>query len=92
MTKNELVDFVYKQTDGAVYKKDLKHIIDTVFKGIQHGLIVDGKVTVVDFGSFVLRDRAPRIARNPKTGDRVRVPSKTVPVFRASDNLKDQVS
>ena len=89
MNKAELVDFVATQT--GTYKKDAKLAVDAVLEGIERGLIRDGKVTLVGFGNFLTKQRAPRVARNPQTGTTVHVPAKTVPTFKPSQQLKDAV-
>ncbi len=90
MNKSDLVDFVAEQT-GA-YKKDAKAAVDAVLEGIEKGLVDDGKVTLVGFGNFVVKERAARTARNPQTGAAVRVPAKSVPTFKPSGSLKDSVA
>ena len=89
MNKAELVDYVAKHTDS--YKKDVKVLVDVVLEGIEIGLIRDGKVTLVGFGNFLTKQRAPRVGRNPQTGTSVNVPAKTVPTFKPSQQLKDAV-
>jgi len=89
MNKSELVDFVSEQT--GCYKKDAKAAVDAVLEGIETGLVQDGKVTLVGFGNFFVKDRAARTARNPQTGDKVHVRAKSVPVFKPSQNLKKAV-
>jgi len=89
MNKADLIDFVAEQT-GA-YKKDAKAAVEAVLEGIQKGLISDGKVVLVGFGNFTVKRREARIARNPKTGEQVRVPARSVPTFKPSGNLKDAV-
>lgn len=89
MNKNDLVDFVADET-GA-FKKDVKGIVDAVLAGIERGLVIDGKVTLVGFGNFVVKQRASRKARNPQTGETVHVPAKSVPTFKPSENLKEVI-
>ena len=89
MNKAELVDYVAEQTGS--YKKDIKLLVDVMLEGIERGLIRDGKVTLVGFGNFLTKQRAPRVGRNPQTGASVNVPAKTVPTFKPSQQLKDAV-
>lgn len=89
MNKSELVDYVAEAT-GAT-KKDSKVIIDAVFEGVKSGLVEDGKVQLVGFGTFEAKEQAARTARNPQTGEPIEVPAKTVPKFRPSSALKDAV-
>jgi integration host factor subunit beta len=59
-------------------------VLDSIIESLQGG----DKVELRGFGSFRLRDRAPRIGRNPKTGEKVSVPSKRVPYFKPGKDLK----
>jgi len=64
-------------------------VIGTVIDGIKSGIMTDGKVTLVGFGTFSVVERAARKARNPKTGEAIDVPRKMVPKFKPSKLLKD---
>jgi DNA-binding protein HU-beta len=72
-------------------KKDARIAVNVVVSGIEKGLIEDEKVTLVGFGTFSTVDRAARKGRNPKTGDELQIPAKTVPKFKASKGLKESV-
>ena len=89
MNKAELVDYVAENCE--IYKKDAKYIVEAVLAGIQKGLREDNKVTLVGFGNFVMKKRPARMARDPRNGDKVRVPSKFVPTFKPSGKLKRYV-
>lgn len=89
MNKVELVDYVSKQT--GMYKKDIKIVVDSVLEGIEKGMKLDGKVNLVGFGNFIVKQRGSRTARNPQTGAAVRVPPKQVPTFKPSQSLKDSI-
>ena len=86
MTKAELVDEVYKNSD--LNKKDAEVIVQTVLKSIVDSLKSGEKVELRGFGSFRLRNRGPRQGRNPKTGEKVFVPAKQVPYFKPGKQLK----
>jgi DNA-binding protein HU-beta len=62
--------------------------LDTVYRAVQKG----EKVAITGFGVFEKRDRAARIARNPATGEKVRVKKTSVPAFRAGQEFKNVVS
>ena len=81
MTKAELVEEVSRVSD--LTKKHSEVIVDTVFKSIIDALHRGEKIELRGFGSFRLRKREPRKGRNPKTGDKVDVPPKKVPVLQA---------
>lgn len=90
MNKADLKNFIADEIDG-VTKKEAGMLIDTFLDGVREGLLTDGKVTLVGFGTFKLAIQKARKARNPQTGEPVDVPQKTVPKFRASDKLKGLV-
>ncbi len=90
MTKAVLVEEVARVTD--LTKKDAEVIVDTVFRCIVDGLHRGEKIELRGFGSFRLRQRESRKGRNPKTGDRVDVPSKRVPYFKPGKDLKERIN
>ena len=77
MTKAALVEEVARVAE--LTKKHSEVIVDAVFESIINALQRGEKIELRGFGSFRLRRREPRKGRNPKTGDRVDVPSKRVP-------------
>ncbi len=90
MTKADLVEEVSRVSE--VTKKDAELIVETVFLSVIRALHAGDKVELRGFGSFRLRRREPRKGRNPKTGDRVDVPSKHVPYFKPGKELKDLIN
>ena len=87
MTKAELVEEVAKTTQ--INKKHAELIVNTVFESIVSSLKDGDKIELRGFGSFRIRNRGPRVGRNPKTGDRVDVPSKRIPYFKPGKELKE---
>lgn len=90
MTKAELVDEVGRQ--AALTRKHSEVIVDAVFSSIVEALQHGDKIELRGFGSFRLRKREPRKGRNPKTGDKVDVPPKSVPYFKPGKELKDLIN
>ena len=90
MTKAALVEEVARVAD--LTKKHSEVIVDTVFRSIIDALHRGEKIELRGFGSFRLRRREPRKGRNPKTGDRVDVPSKQVPYFKPGKELKELIN
>ena len=87
MTKAQLVDEVARNTE--LTKKHAELIVNTVFDSIVRSLRKGEKIELRGFGSFRIRQRGPRIGRNPKTGDRVQVPPKRIPYFKPGKELKE---
>lgn len=87
MNKADLKRYVKEET--GITLKEAGVVIDAVLDGIKSGAVNDGKVTLVNFGSFNLKEQAPRKARNPRTGEAIDVPAKTVVKFKPSANFKE---
>ena len=77
---------------AGLTKKRAAIIVDTVFGSIVETLHRGEKVELRDFGSFRLRNREPRRGRNPRTGDRVEVPSKRIAYFTPGKELKELIN
>jgi integration host factor subunit beta len=90
MTKAELIEEVSKVVEMT--RKDSEEIVDTIFNSIVGSLHRGEKIEIRGFGSFRTRQRQPRVGRNPKTGTRVEVPSKRIPYFKPSKELRDLVN
>ena len=90
MTKADLVEEVIKVADLS--KKQAEIIVNSVFREIIEALRHDDKIELRGFGSFRVRRRRSRQGRNPKTGDRVDVPSKRIPYFKPGKELKDLIN
>jgi len=90
MTKADLVEEVTKL--GDLTRRDSEVIVETIFDSVIGALRSGDKIEIRGFGSFRIRQRKPRIGRNPKTGTRVEVPAKKVPYFKPSKELRDLVN
>ena len=90
MTKAELIEEVSKVVEMT--RKDSETIVETIFDSIVNSLHKGDKIEIRGFGSFRTRQRQPRVGRNPKTGSRVEVPSKRIPYFKPSKELRDLVN
>ena len=93
MNKAELLQAIVKRTDLPA--RDVKSVVDAIFhpgEGVLVKAMKKGdKVVIAGFGSFEQRKRAARTARNPQTGDAVKVKARKVPAFRAGASLKEAV-
>ena len=90
MTKADLVEKVTAL--GDLTRRDGEVIVETIFGSVIGALQTGDKIEIRGFGSFRIRQRNPRIGRNPKTGERVEVPAKKVPYFKPSKELRDLVN
>ena len=90
VTKAALVEEVVRVADLTKTRATI--VVDTVFGSIVEALHTGDKVEIRGFGSFRLRRREPRKGRNPRTGDRVDVPSKRVAYFKPGKELKAMIN
>lgn len=72
-------------------RKDAAALVDGIFEDIQNAVVGGEPVKIPGFGQFKVRDRAARMARNPATGEQVKVPAKRVFKFLAAKALKEAV-
>ncbi|KPJ50909.1 hypothetical protein AMJ40_01570 [candidate division TA06 bacterium DG_26] len=89
MNKAQIVSKMAK--DAKITKKQASKAVDSLLDGIAKALKRGERVGFVGFGSFMVRKRAARKARNPRTGEIIRVRPKNVPVFRPGDKLRKTV-
>lgn len=90
MTKSELIDQLASKYPGLppmVVESAVKDILEQMVQSLAHGK----RIEIRGFGSFSLHYRAPRVGRNPKTGEKVELDSKYVPHFKAGKELRERV-
>jgi DNA-binding protein HU-beta len=90
MNKTELIDAVAEATDSskAAANKAVDAVLDTITNALKGG----DQVTLVGFGTFLVRDRAARTGRNPQTGETINIAASKAPAFKAGKALKDAVN
>jgi len=81
MTKSVLIEKVTERVENLT-KKQVETIINIIFDGLKDALANGGKIEVRGFGNFRLKERKAKMARNPRTGETVQVPSKRVVHFK----------
>jgi len=91
MTKSELIDRLV-EVRGVLTRKDSEAVVSLVFDAMSDALTSGDKVEIRGFGSFTIRDREPREARNPKSGEIVSIPSKKTPFFKTGKDLRERVN
>ena len=88
-TKREIVKTIAEQIH--LPKMKTREIVQKTFDAIVEALVADGRIELRNFGVFEVKRRAARRARNPKTGDRIRVPARMVVTFRPGKMMEDRV-
>ncbi|HSG03513.1 MAG TPA: integration host factor subunit beta [Marinobacterium sp.] len=91
MTKSELIEqLIDKHPELSV--KDVELAVKIMLEHMTETLSQGERIEIRGFGSFSLHYRAPRVGRNPKTGESVSLPAKYVPHFKPGKELREQVN
>jgi integration host factor subunit beta len=91
MTKSELIEELTINNE-MLNKREAELIVNAIFDGIGDALINGDRVEIRGFGSFTVRERDAREARNPKSGDIVQIPAKKTPFFKTGKELRERVN
>jgi DNA-binding protein HU-beta len=87
MNRGEFVAAIAEQS--GLTKADADRALEAMFKVVKKALKSGDTVSLVGFGTFVVRKRAARSGRNPRTGETIRIKASKVPAFKAGKALKD---
>ena len=90
MTKTQIIDVIHKKDTGLT-KLQVSEVVDAMIEAMTRALAQGDKVEIRRFGNFTVRQRKARKARNPRTGEVVKVPAKRVLHFKPGKELKDMV-
>jgi len=91
MNKQELLHKV-KEANPGMTMKVASAALESILSVIAGALANGEKVTLVDFGTFEVRDRLPREGRNPATGEAMTIPASRVPSFKPGKALRGKVA
>ena len=89
MNKQDLIEWVHGKIGGT--KVQAEEVVSGIVDSIVDTLKKGDEVSIAGLGIFSVKQRAARMARNPKTGEAVRVPAKAVPHFQAGKELRTKV-
>ena len=90
MTKSELIAQLAERFPQLV-AKDADYAVKMILDAMTDALARGDRIEIRGFGSFALNYRPPRVGRNPKSGEKVHVPEKFVPHFKAGKELRERV-
>jgi len=90
VNKDDLIAAV--ADDAGLTKADAARVIGSVFETIASNLSRNDEVRVTGFGTFVVSKRAAREGRNPRTGEKIRIPASNQAKFKAGKALKDAIN
>src|SRR5450759_5546891 len=91
MTRSDLITRL-AELHPQLLAKDADSVVKVILDAMSTTLSRGGRIEIRGFGSFGLNYRPPRLGRNPKNGDKVKVPAKYVPHFKAGKELRERVS
>jgi|TARA_X000000950_G_scaffold286234_1_gene394499 DNA-binding protein HU-beta len=90
VNKSELVDHIAESAD--ISKTAASRALDSALDAISGSLRDGESVALVGFGTFLVRERAARAGRNPKTGESIQIAAAKVPAFKPGKGLKDALN
>lgn len=90
MTKSELIEKL-SYSNNLLGKKESELVVNTLLDGIRSALIEGERVEIRGFGSFTVRTRDAREARNPKSGEVVQIAAKKTAFFKTGKELRERV-
>ena len=90
MTKSELIERI-AAVENQLSAKDVELAVKMMLDHMAEALAVGERIEIRGFGSFSLHYRAPRLGRNPKTGEKVELAGKYVPHFKPGKELRERV-
>ncbi|SDF28263.1 MULTISPECIES: integration host factor subunit beta [Thalassobaculum] len=91
MTKSELIARL-AEANPHLFQRDIERIVSTVFEEIAEALARGDRVELRGFGAFSVKQREARVGRNPRTGESVKVDSKSVPFFKTGKLLREKLN
>lgn len=89
MTKADLISVIAEKTD--ITKAETTKAVDALFDAITAELAKGEEVQIAGFGKFIVRDRAAREGKNPRTGEKITIDATKTPAFVAGKGLKEAV-
>jgi integration host factor subunit beta len=91
MIKSEIVQHIADK-NPHLYQRDVENIVNAILNEISEALAQGNRVELRGFGAFSVKNRKPRIGRNPRTGESVQVGEKWVPFFKTGKELRQRLN
>ncbi|MEJ2033935.1 MAG: integration host factor subunit beta [Deltaproteobacteria bacterium] len=90
MNKSELIEALALETNMPI--REASSITNTILEAMTDALAAGDSIEIRGFGSFVVKEYGTYYGRNPKTGERIKVPPKKLPFFKVGKELKERVN
>lgn len=91
MTRSELIIKIAKE-NPQLYRRDVELIVSIILEEIVDALASGGRAELRGFGAFSVKEREGRTGRNPRTGETVFVPPKSIPFFKVGKQLRNRIN
>ncbi|HEV7229201.1 integration host factor subunit beta [Brevundimonas sp.] len=91
MIKSELIEKLAAENRHLTHG-EVERVVNVILGGMTDALSEGGRVEIRGFGAFSVRDRPARAGRNPRTGEAVDVPAKSVPFFKSGKELRERLN
>jgi integration host factor subunit beta len=91
MNKSDLINALATRAKH-ISLKDMEVIVNEIFSSMTDSLKSGERIEIRGFGSFEVRERRPRIGRNPKSGQKVQVGKRKVPFFKVGKELRERIN
>ncbi len=91
MTRSELIEKIAEKNPSLTLK-EVEHIVAVVLESIINALADGRRVEFRGFGAFSIRTRAPRVAKNPRTGEKLDVAARNIPHFKVGKQLYEMMN
>ncbi|MDH4223793.1 MAG: integration host factor subunit beta [candidate division Zixibacteria bacterium] len=89
MTKSDLVEKIVEKS--GLTRTDVAVVVDSFLEAVKNAMKEGNNIEIRGFGTFKIKERKARKARNPRTGEEVPVPDRKVPVFKPSNEFKELI-
>lgn len=89
VTRAQLAEAIYQEV--GLSRSESAELVDSILSEMTDSLVRDGIVKISSFGTFLVREKGPRVGRNPKTGEEVPIEPRRVLVFRPSQGLRERL-
>ncbi len=91
MTRSQLIERLAEQNPHLVHR-EVELLVNAIFETIAAGLARGDRIEIRGFGSFTVKERAPRVGRNPRTGETVHVAARSHPHFKSGKELRRRIN
>lgn len=90
LTRKELAQIINEKLGFS--QRSAAELVDEVFSSLKDTLLAEESVKLVQFGTFTVRQKSPRIGRNPRTGETMEISKRSMVSFKASKGLREKIN